>query len=72
MNLGSTEAVKNAVRAGLGISIVLASSVEDEVAAGHLVAVPIKGVNLDKDLFVVHRRGLPGDGFAARFLETIV
>lgn len=50
--LGSTEAVKQAVRAGLGISLVLASSVADAVKAGSLVAVPFAGPGLSKDLFV--------------------
>ncbi|MGA8294545.1 MAG: LysR family transcriptional regulator, partial [Rhodoplanes sp.] len=43
---GSTEAVKRAVRAGLGVSLVLASSVADEVAAGHLVALPLADADL--------------------------
>lgn len=72
MNLGSTEAVKNAVRAGLGMSIVLASSVADEVTEGHLVAVPIKDAKLAKELFIIHRRGLPGDSFTVRFLDAMM
>ena len=40
MQLGSTEAVKQAVAAGLGISMVLASAVRRETAAGELCAIP--------------------------------
>ena len=40
MQLGSTEAVKQAVAAGLGISLVLASAVRRETAVGELCAIP--------------------------------
>lgn len=53
--LGSTEAVKQAVRAGLGISLVLEASVRDEVAAGSLVAIPFAAPPLRKDLYVAWR-----------------
>lgn len=67
--LGSTEAVKRAVRAGLGISIVLDCAVTDEVRAGKLVALPLQGIDLAKTLYVAHRYPLPkttlADGFIA-------
>lgn len=59
--LGSTEAVKQAVKAGLGISLVLASSVADAVKAGSLVAIPFAGAGLDKDLFVAWKPTVAGD-----------
>ncbi|SDS23664.1 DNA-binding transcriptional regulator, LysR family [Halopseudomonas litoralis] len=55
MQLGSTEAVKQAVKAGLGISLVLASTVTEEVQTGSLCAVPFSGAGLDKELMVVWR-----------------
>jgi DNA-binding transcriptional LysR family regulator len=67
--LGSTEAVKRAVRAGIGISIVMACSVIDEVRAELLVALPLQGIDLTKTLFAAHRYPLPettlADGFIA-------
>ncbi len=65
--LGSTEAVKRAVRAGLGISLVLASSVTDEVAAGDLVALPLTGAAIIKDLRLIVPDPLPAGSPAARF-----
>ncbi|SDS47398.1 DNA-binding transcriptional regulator, LysR family [Halopseudomonas xinjiangensis] len=53
MHLGNTEAVKEAVKAGLGISIVLASAVAREVQDGSLCAVPLQG--LGKQLMVAWR-----------------
>jgi DNA-binding transcriptional LysR family regulator len=53
MQLGSTEAVKQAVKAGLGISLVLASSVIEEVRNASLRAIPVADPGLAKALFVI-------------------
>ncbi|WP_243636436.1 LysR substrate-binding domain-containing protein, partial [Klebsiella pneumoniae] len=70
MQLGSTEAVKQAVRAGLGVSLVMASAVQDEVRSGALVALPIPG--LEKRLQLIWRKP-PGNlhppGFVRHLLE---
>ena len=52
LQLGSTEAVKEAVKAGLGVSLVLRSAVAEEVRNGSL---PIQRPALEKDLFVIWR-----------------
>ncbi|RAI38889.1 LysR family transcriptional regulator [Rhodoplanes roseus] len=64
---GSTEAVKRAVRAGLGVSVVLASAVADEVAAGHLAALPVADAALVKEIRLVVPEALPPTAAAARF-----
>jgi DNA-binding transcriptional LysR family regulator len=56
MQLGSTEAVKQAVRAGIGISLVFASAVVDEVQHGSLCAIPLEGHALTKDIQLVWRQ----------------
>lgn len=53
MELGSTEAVKQAVKSGLGVSLVLASAVTEEIRTGSLVAIPVGGPGLTKDLMVI-------------------
>jgi DNA-binding transcriptional LysR family regulator len=65
---GSTEAVKRAVRAGHGISIVMRSAVADEVASGRLAALPIKGVPLAKEIKLVVADRLPSTSAAATFV----
>lgn len=55
MQLGSTEAVKQAVRAGLGISLVFASAVADEVKHGSLCAIALEGDTLKKSIQLVWR-----------------
>lgn len=56
MQLGSTEAVKQAVKVGLGVSVVLASAVADDVRSGSLCAIPLVNPVLCKDLFLITRR----------------
>lgn len=55
MELGHTEAIKNAVAAGLGISILSRMTVARDVAEGRLVALPIAAGPIQRDLFVVQR-----------------
>lgn len=70
-NLGSTEAVKAAVKAGLGVSLVLASSVREEVETGSLKALPIEGMTLEKDIWVIRPETRAGDALVARFVDGL-
>ncbi|MGK2871185.1 MAG: LysR family transcriptional regulator [Alphaproteobacteria bacterium] len=73
MQLGSTEAVKQAVKAGIGVSLVFASAVTDEVRAGSLRAIPFVDPPLQKALFVAWHAGIPGmpaPVFAQHLLEA--
>jgi DNA-binding transcriptional LysR family regulator len=55
LQLGSTAAVKEAVKAGLGVSLVLQAAVAEEVRSGTLRAIPLQPPTLEKDLFVIWR-----------------
>jgi len=74
MQLGSTEAVKQAVQAGLGVSLVLADSVTQEVQNGTLKAIPIDldGIPLRKELFLVWRNSLPADSSPIQFAQMLL
>lgn len=67
LQLGSTEAVKQAVRAGLGISITLESAVLDEVKAGSLRALRVDKTSLVKPLLSIFPAGLSTTSPAAQF-----
>lgn len=71
MRLGSTEAVKHWVKAGLGISLVLASTVERERREGTLCAIPLEGEPPCKDLFVIWRSSLWEESMSRRFAESL-
>lgn len=57
LQLGSTEAVKHAVHAGLGVSLVMAAAVEQENRNGWLRAIPIEGEPPRKEIFMIRREG---------------
>jgi DNA-binding transcriptional LysR family regulator len=69
---GSTEAVKRAVRAGHGISIVLAASVVDELQSGRLRAVELGGTALEKRISLVVPKGVPPTSMAMAFVRHVV
>ena len=53
--VGSTEAVKAAVRAGLGLSFVSNLAIVDEVAAGVLAHIPVRGLQMRREFWLVAR-----------------
>lgn len=65
-NLGSTQAVLAGVKAGWGLSIVFESAARPDVEAGTLLARPVAGHPLDKELFYLWPEGLPGSAPALR------
>jgi len=57
MVLGSTEAIKEALIAGHGVSILSRTSIQREIEDGLLKEVPIRGLKLERDFYqVFHRR----------------
>jgi DNA-binding transcriptional LysR family regulator len=73
LELGSNEAIKEAVLRGVGVAILSTWAVQKELKAGQLRPLEVSGLDCDRDMFVVKdkRRVLP---FPARlfllFLET--
>ncbi|WP_028922070.1 LysR family transcriptional regulator [Pseudonocardia acaciae] len=72
VNLGSTAAVKAAVQAGLGVSLVLAAAAAAEVTAGRLRALALDGPPLRKTLWISHRRALVDADPAAAFSQALL
>ncbi|MBN9670251.1 MULTISPECIES: LysR family transcriptional regulator [unclassified Sulfitobacter] len=66
-NLGSTAAVKEAVKANLGISIVFECAVADEVRAGTLVTLGLEEADIFKRLYVGIHRECPQSSLARDF-----
>lgn len=56
MELGSTAAIKEALIAGLGVSILSKTSIQREIKDGLLKEVPIRGLKLERDFFQVFHR----------------
>lgn len=71
LTLGSTEAVKQAVIAGLGVSLTLAGAVHDDVENGRLAALPIAGPRLTKPLHLVMPTDTPATSPVAAFADFL-
>jgi LysR family transcriptional regulator, low CO2-responsive transcriptional regulator len=67
MELGSTEAVKEALMAGFGISILSRISIRRELAEGSIVEVPIRGLTLKRDFYQVFHKRRPLHPIAQAF-----
>lgn len=70
--VGSTEAVKAAVRAGVGIAFVSHLAVRDELAAGTLASAGVEGVEVHREFHLVTRRGAYLGPAARAFRDTIL
>jgi DNA-binding transcriptional LysR family regulator len=73
MELDHTEAIKQAVMAGLGVALVSIHAVRGEVRARQLVAVRVRGLHLRRHFHVIHDEGRPLSASAqalARLLEA--
>jgi DNA-binding transcriptional LysR family regulator len=73
LELGSNEAIKEAVLRGIGIAILSIYAVEKELAANRLVALDVRDLHCDREMFIVQdkRRVLPAPArLFLTFLET--
>jgi DNA-binding transcriptional LysR family regulator len=57
LSLGSTEAVKQAVVAGLGVAMVSGLAAAGDVEAGRLAVLRLVGLSLDRPVYYVLPRG---------------
>jgi len=71
LELGSNEAIKEAVQQGLGLAILSTYAVQKEIQAGHLHALQVADLCLDREMFAVRdrRRALPIP--ARQFLDLL-
>jgi len=57
LELGLQESVLSAVRSGHGVTFISRRSVEADLAAGTLAEARVKGLELERDVFVVRATG---------------
>lgn len=57
--LGSSEAVKEAIIAGLGISFISLHAVKRELDSGILLEVPVKECVIERDIYFIYKRRFP-------------
>jgi DNA-binding transcriptional LysR family regulator len=71
MELDHTEAIKQAVMAGLGVAFVSVHAIRREVAAGHLAAVRLAGVPIRRHFHVIHHEARTLGPSARAFVQML-
>jgi DNA-binding transcriptional LysR family regulator len=54
--MGSTEAVRQAVKSGAGVSVISLRAIQDDLDRGSIRTVPLKGINLTRDFYLVYHK----------------
>ena len=70
--LGSSEAVKQGVLAGIGVSIISRREVENELKQGLLKEVKIKNLKFDRKFYLIYHERRPRSPVCETFLEFIL
>lgn len=71
MTLGSTEAIKHSVAAGVGVAFVSALTVRQELKDGRLAQVPIKGFRIERALHVLQGKDRAESAAVKAFLGML-
>ena len=69
---GTNEAIKQAVRAGLGVAVVSAQTIELELQTGCLAVLPVEGFPIVRQWYVVHRTQHRLSAAAATFRDMLL
>ena len=54
--MGSTEAIRQGIKARIGISILSSRAVSEDIAHGLLASLPVKGLRLERPFYLVQRK----------------
>jgi len=69
--MGSTEAIRQSVKASIGISILSSQAVRDDIAHGSLVEVAIDGVTMVRPFYMVTRKNQAISPLCTAFIESL-
>ena len=69
--MGTTEAVRQSIKANIGVSILSARAVADDVAHGTLAIIAINGVEMSRPFYLVTRRNQPLSPLGRSFVRTL-
>jgi DNA-binding transcriptional LysR family regulator len=70
--VGSSDAVRQAVKAGLGVSILSIRALKDDIEAGRLSAIRIKGVKMERSFSVILLKGRSRSPLCKAFLDFLL
>jgi DNA-binding transcriptional LysR family regulator len=70
--MGSSDAVRQSVKAGLGVSILSIRALQDDMKANHLAVVRIKGVPLERSFSIILLKGKSRSLLCRAFLDFLL
>lgn len=70
--IGSTAAIKEAVKAGIGISILSVRSVEQDVKFGLMKTIPLEGIRMERPFYLIKRINRELSPVSAVFWEYLL
>lgn len=70
--MGSSDAVRQSVKAGLGVSILSIRAVQDDIEAGRLAAVRLRGIELERSFSVILLKGRSRSPLCRTFLDFLL
>jgi DNA-binding transcriptional LysR family regulator len=71
MELGHTEAIKQAVMAGLGVAFVSIHAIRGELAAARLHVLRLRGVRIRRHFHIIHNEARTLSASARTFIELL-
>jgi DNA-binding transcriptional LysR family regulator len=69
--MGTTEAIRQSVKAAIGVSILSSQAVREDIAHGSLAAVAIQGVRMIRPFYMVTRKNQALSPLCTAFIEAI-
>lgn len=69
--MGTTEAIRQSIKAAIGISILSSQAVRDDIIHGSLVAVAIQGVKMIRPFYMVTRKNQALSPLCTAFIQTL-
>jgi len=70
--MGSSDAVRQAVKAGLGISILSIRAIQEDIQAGRLAGLSLKGLKLERSFSVILLKGKSRPPLCKAFLDFLL
>jgi DNA-binding transcriptional LysR family regulator len=69
--MGSSEAVKEAILAGLGVSILSVFAIKRELSQGLLTALHVSDCNMERYFYLVYKKQFPLMMYHKHFLDIV-
>ena len=70
--MGSSDAVRQSIKGGLGVSILSIRAIQDDISAKRLSAVRLKGIPMERSFAVILRKGKSRSPLCQAFLDYLL